>query len=89
MAFWIEQALGAAIAVVSLALAGLSALAWRRERSRRLLLVAVAYGVFTLRGLAVFGQKYLAYLPGEIAEHASAILVFVGLLVFFAALVGE
>lgn len=89
----IEQVVSLGILVVGLALAGLSAAAWRRERDRRMLVVAVAYGLFAVYGLVVFLEYFLLpYLGAELVElleHGSAVLVLVGLLAFFVAIAGE
>jgi len=89
----IEQLTSLGIFVVGLALAALSFAAWRRERDRRMLVVASAYGLFALYGLIVFLEYYLlAYLPIrtiELLEHGAAVFILVGLLAFFVAMSGE
>ena len=88
----LEQLAGLGILVVSVALAGLSVVAWRRERERRMLVVAFAYAMFAINGFVVFVEYFvLAYglLPFdvvELIEHASSFLVLVGLLAFFVAI---
>ncbi|MFB6183314.1 MAG: hypothetical protein ABEI96_02060 [Haloarculaceae archaeon] len=76
----------------------LTALAWRRERDRKLLVVTVAYVLFALRGLAVvvgplvelsFEAEELhpsvVVLLAEAFTHLSALLVLAGLVLFFVA----
>ncbi|MFB6154869.1 MAG: hypothetical protein ABEJ22_03170 [Haloferacaceae archaeon] len=86
----LEQYVSLGIFVVAATLAVLSLVAWRRERDRRMLVVTVAYTLFALRGLVVFLEYWLvALVPAanvELVEHASGILVLVGLLAFFLAL---
>lgn len=87
------------ILLVGGALCGLTALTWRRERDRKLLLVAVAYGLFALRGLAVVVGSLvevsfelhelhpsLLVVWAEVATNLSAILVLAGLVLFFVAI---
>lgn len=91
----LEQLAGLGIFVVSLVLLGLSLLAWRRERDRKMIIVSTAYGFFALHGLIVFLEYYLLefnVLPFqwvELIEHASSFLVLAGLFAFFAALTRE
>lgn len=91
----LEQLAGLGILVVSLVLAALSVVAWRRERDRRMLTVAFAYAMFAINGLVVFAEYIvLAYglLPFdlvELVEHASSFLVLVGLVAFFVAITRE
>ncbi|MEF8783577.1 MAG: hypothetical protein V5A39_04780 [Haloarculaceae archaeon] len=86
----LEQLGGLGIFVVALALATLSALAYRRERDRRMLLVTVAYASFSIYGFVVFVEYFIAEYVGfgtaELLEHASAFLILGGLLAFFVAL---
>ncbi|MFD1587221.1 hypothetical protein ACFR9U_09515 [Halorientalis brevis] len=89
----IEQVVSLGIFVVALALATLSAMAWRRERDRRMLVVASAYGLFALYGLIVFLEYFLLPILGgvtvELLEHSSAVLILAGLLAFFYVLTGD
>lgn len=89
----LEQLTSLGILVVGIALAALSAAAWRRERDPRMLVVSVAYGLFALYGLIVFLEYFLiGYLPGstvETIEHGAAILILVGLIAFFVAMTRE
>lgn len=88
----LEQLAGLGIFVVSVALLTLSVIAWRRERERRMLIVGVAYALFAVHGLVVFAEYYLlaagflAYEVVELVEHASSVLILLGLLAFFAAI---
>lgn len=91
----LEQLAGLGILVVSVTLLGLSLLAWRRERDRKMVIVAVAYGFFALHGLVVTLEYALleyALVPFEwieLLEHASSFLVLAGLFAFFVALTRE
>lgn len=91
----LEQVAGLGILAASLVLLGLSLLAWRRERDRKMAVVGVAYGFFALHGLVVFLEYYLVssgVLPFEwveLLEHGSSFLVLAGLVAFFAALTRE
>ncbi len=89
----IEQVTSLGILVVALTLATLSVMAWRRERDRRMLVVASAYGLFALYGLIVFLEYFLLPYLGvqtvELLEHGAAILILAGLLAFFSALTGD
>ncbi|MFB6171864.1 MAG: hypothetical protein ABEJ23_04970 [Haloarculaceae archaeon] len=91
----LEQVAGLGTLVVGGALAALSAAAWRRERDRRMLLVGVAYLLFAVHGLVVFGEylllewHVLQFSTVELLEHGSAYLILVGLLVFFVAIFRE
>ena len=86
----LEQFISLGIFVVGFALATLSWLAYRRERDRRMLLVTVAYALFSVYGFAVFVAYFIAEYVGfgtaELLEHASAFLILGGLLAFFVAL---
>lgn len=86
----LEQLTSLGILVAGVALAALSAAAWRRERDERMLIVAWAYGLFALYGLVVFLEYFLMdYLPFEtveLLEHGSAVLILIGLLAFFVAM---
>ena len=86
------------ILLVGCVLCLLTGLAWRRERDRKLLLVAVAYALFALRGLTVLvGPAVETSLEGselhpsllvvvaELVTHLSPLLVLTGLLLFFVA----
>lgn len=91
----LEQLAGFGILVVSLTLLLLSHRAWRRERDRKMLVVAVAYGFFALHGLvvsleyALLEYSLLSFEWVELLEHASSFLVLAGLIAFFAALTRE
>lgn len=89
----IEQFVSLGIFLLGSLLAGLSVLAWRRERDRRMLVVSVAYAMFAVYGLVVFLEYFLLpYLPFEVVElleHGAAVLILVGLLAFFVALFRE
>src|SRR6056297_87292 len=86
----LEQTISFGIFVVGATLAVLSALAWRRERDRRMAVVAVGYLMFAIYGFVVFLEYYLLpYLTVrtvELLEHSVAALILVGLLAFFVAL---
>jgi len=86
----LEQTISFGIFVLGGALAVLSALAWRRERDRRMAVVAVGYLMFAIYGFVVFLEYYLLpYLSVqtvELLEHSVAALILVGLLAFFVAL---
>ena len=91
----LEQLAGLGILLVSLVLAALSLLAWRRERDRRMLVVTAAYALFAVNGFVVFAENFVrasGLLPAtlvELIEHASAFLILLGLLAFFFAIVRE
>lgn len=91
----LEQLAGLGILVIGLGLAALSALAWSRERESRLLLVAGAYALFAIHGAVLFLEYTLlvsGWLPAgqvELLEHGSSVLILVGLLAFFVAVVRE
>ncbi|MEF8787071.1 MAG: hypothetical protein V5A45_14155 [Haloarculaceae archaeon] len=86
----LEQFISLGIFVVGFALATLSWIAYRRERERRMLTVTAAYAMFSIYGLVVFLEYLvigvLGYQTVELLEHASAILILAGLLLFFIAL---
>ncbi|MFB6096525.1 MAG: hypothetical protein ABEJ74_03970 [Haloferacaceae archaeon] len=86
----LEQYVSLGIFLVAAALSTLSYLAWRRERSRRLRIVAVGYALFAGYGLLVFLEHpLLPYIPGrllELVEHGSGLLILAGLVAFFVAL---
>ncbi|SEQ92804.1 hypothetical protein [Natrinema salaciae] len=86
----LEQTISFGIFLLGAALALLSAVAWRRERDRRMAVVAVGYLMFSIYGFVVFLEYYLfPYLPVqtvELLEHSAAALILVGLLAFFIAL---
>jgi len=84
------------ITVVALALGGLSLLAYRRERERRMGVVAVAYALFALRGVLVLGEEVVdpflrgGYAVGpELVAHLSGLAVLIALVLFFVAVLGE
>ena len=97
----IEFVLSVGIFVVGGLLCLLSMLAWRRERDPKMLTVSVAYLLFALRGLvSVAGYFFHPLLDPEtihpssptvlvliLVEHLSALLVLIGLVLFFVALV--
>ncbi len=91
----LEQVAGLGILLVGLALAALSLAAWRRERDRRMVVVAVAYAMFAVHGLVVFAEYFLldygllSFQTAELLEHSSAFLILLGLLAFFVALTRE
>ena len=90
----LEVYISIGIFLVAAALGVLSFLAWRRERVRRMRVVAVGYGMFAVYGFAVFllDVVLFAYFPDpliELLEHAIAILILGGLLTFFVALTRE
>lgn len=89
----LEQSISFGIFVVGLTLAVLSLIAWRRERDRRMLVVTVAYGLFSVYGLVVFLEylllPYLPFRVVELLEHGAAGLILVGLVAFFVALTRE
>ncbi|OLZ39243.1 hypothetical protein A6E15_17715 [Natrinema saccharevitans] len=86
----LEQTISFGIFVLGAALALLSALAWRRERDRRMAVVAVGYLMFAVYGFVVFLEYYLlpyfSVRTVELLEHGSAGLILIGLLAFFVAL---
>lgn len=86
----LEQIVSLGIFLVALVLAILSGLAYRRERDRRMLVVAGAYLLFAVYGLVVFLEyvllPFLSFELVEILEHGAAILILIGLLAFFAAM---
>jgi uncharacterized membrane protein len=86
----IEQYASLGIFVVAAVLGAFSYLAWRRERDRRMKLVTVGYALFALYGLVGFLEyvllSHVQYAYLELVEHASAILILAGLLVFFASI---
>ena len=89
----LEQYVSLGIFLVAAALATLSALAWRRERDRRMAIVTAGYGMFAVYGLVVFLEyillPYVPYATLELFEHGVAILILGGLLAFFVALTNE
>lgn len=89
----LEQLIHLGIFLLGATLAALSYVAWRRERTRRMLVVTVAYLLFATFGLIVFLETVLFPLvPSptlELLEHASAVLVLFGLAAFFAAMTQE
>lgn len=91
----LEQLVGLGILVVGLGLAALSALAWRRERESRMVLVATAYVLFAIHGAVLFLEYFVlqaGLLPAgqvELLEHGSSVLLLVGLLAFFVAITRE
>jgi hypothetical protein len=86
----LEQYVSLGVVVIATALCGLSVLAWRRERDPRMGIIAVGYGMFAVYGLIGFLEHvlspFIAYQLLELVEHASAVLILGGLLVFFVAL---
>lgn len=86
----LEQYVSLGIFVLAGALATLSAVAWRRERDRRMAIVTGGYLLFAVYGLVVFLEHilipYVPYATLELLEHGVAILILGGLLAFFAAL---
>ncbi|MFB6352743.1 MAG: hypothetical protein ABEJ92_01530 [Halobacteriales archaeon] len=86
----LEQYVSLGILVLAAGLSALSYLGWRRERDRRMRIVAVGYGLFAAYGLIVLLEypllTYLPYTTLEVLEHGSAILILGGLLAFFVAL---
>ena len=86
----LEQIISLGIFFVGATLATLSVVAWRRERDRRMAVVAVGYLMFAIYGFVVFLEYYLLpYLSVrtvELLEHSVAALILVGLLAFFVAL---
>ena len=97
----IEFVLSIGIFIVGGLLCVLSILAWRRERDPKMLTVSVAYVLFALRGLViVVGYSFHSLIdpetnhPGSpvvlalvLLDHLSALLVLIGLVLFFVALV--
>lgn len=86
----LEQYISLGIFVVAAGLSVLSYLGWRRERDRRMAVVAVGYAMFAVYGLVNFLEyvllPYFPYATLELAEHASAVLILGGLLTFFVAI---
>lgn len=86
----LEQYISLGIFVLAAGLSVFSFLAWRRERDRRMRIVALGYAMFAVYGLIVFLEylllPYFPYASLELLEHASAILILSGLLAFFLAL---
>lgn len=89
LAQFLEQYVSLGIFIVAAGLGGLSFLAWRRERDRRMRTVAGGYALFAVYGLVVFMEyvllPYVPYQTLELVEHASALLVLGGLVAFFLA----
>lgn len=89
----LEQYVSLGIFFVGLTLAFISLLAWRRERDRRMLVVTVAYAMFSAYGLIVFLEyfllSYVSIASVELLEHGAAALILAGLLAFFVALTQE
>ena len=89
----LEQYISLGIFLLGSILTALSFIAWRRERTRRMAVVTVAYALFAIYGLIVFLEYLLLpYLPFqllEVVEHSAAALIFIGLLAFFIALTQE
>lgn len=90
LAQFLEQYVSLGIFLVATGLSVLSVLAWRRERDRRMGLVAAGYAMFAVYGLVVFLegvlQPYAPYETLELIEHAGSILILGGLLTFFIAI---
>lgn len=90
LASLLEQYISLGIFLVAGALSVLSYLAWRRERDRRMRIVAGGYAMFAVYGLVVFLEypllPYLGAETVELLEHGVAILILGGLLTFFVAL---
>ncbi|WP_254761533.1 hypothetical protein [Natrinema marinum] len=86
----LEQSISLGIFLLAGTLAALSLLAWRRERDRRMGVVAVGYLMFAVYGVVVFLEyyllPYLSFRTVELIEHGAAALILVGLLAFFVAL---
>lgn len=86
----LEVVASLSIFLLALILAGLSLLAWRRERDSRMAIVTVAYGFFVLRGLFVFLEEPLEdFVAAELLEHTAPFFVVFGLLLFFLAVSRE
>lgn len=91
----LEQVAGLGIFLLAAVLATLSLLAWRRERDRRMLVVGVAYLLFSVHGFIVFAEYYLldgdflTFQQVELLEHGSSFLILAGLLAFFVAITSE
>ncbi|MFB6166461.1 MAG: hypothetical protein ABEJ31_14980 [Haloarculaceae archaeon] len=89
--------LNVGIFLVSALLSLLTALTWRRERDRKLLVVTLAYFLFALRGVAALLSPFVELsLEGpeahpvvvavaELFTHLSPLLVLTGLVLFFVA----
>ncbi|MFA5862384.1 MAG: hypothetical protein WDA16_11890 [Candidatus Thermoplasmatota archaeon] len=90
LAFLLEKWVSLGIGLVALALAILSFIAWRRERSRRMAVVTIGYGLFALFGFLVAGEPWITRLGGyaaaDVIEHGASVFVLAGLVVFFFAL---
>jgi len=89
----LEQFTSLGIFLVGTTLSTLSALAWRRERDRRMGTVSLAYALFGLYGLIVFLEyvllPHLGPVTVEVIEHGAALFILAGLLVFFVAITRE
>jgi hypothetical protein len=89
----LEQYVSLGVFVVATVLCLLSVLAWRRERDLRMGIVATGYGMFAVYGLVGFLEyaliSFVSYGTLELIEHASALLILAGLLVFFVALIRD
>lgn len=89
----LEQYVSLGVFVVATVLCLLSVLAWRRERDLRMGIVATGYGMFAVYGLVGFLEyvliSFVSYELLELIEHASALLILAGLLVFFVALIQD
>lgn len=90
LSHFLEKWVSLGIGLLALALASLSFLAWRRERSRRMGVVTVGYGLFALFGFLVASEPLIAswgdYVAADVVEHGASIFVLAGLIVFFFAL---
>lgn len=89
----IERVASIAVFVAAGTLAYLTGRAWFRERSRRLAYVTLGYVLFAAFGLAIAIEPLFvalgAALWAEVIEHGALVLVLVGLLTFFAAILRD
>jgi hypothetical protein len=86
----LERYVSLGVFLLASVLAGISYLAWRRERDGRMAVVTAAYAMFAVYGLVVFLEYFLiGFLSGstvELLEHGASVLILGGLLAFFVAL---
>lgn len=89
----VELYVSLGIFLLASALSGISFLAWRRERDRRMATVATGYLLFGIYGLVVVVEHllipYVAYRKLEFVEYSAAVLILIGLLTFFIAMTQE
>ncbi len=88
----LEQIAGLGIFLIGLSLFVLSLKAYRRERDSKMLIVSIAYVLFSIHGFFLFieyfliGYQILSINTIELLEHTSSFLILIGLLTFFIAI---